>query len=40
MGEEVWNEVLFAFYVLEREIIFSKLVFETEQLLVKEQLVF
>ena len=40
MCEEVWNEVLVNFYMLNSEIIFSKLVFETEQLLVREQLVF
>ena len=40
MCEEVWNEVLVNFYMLNSEIIFSKPVFETEQLLVREQLVF
>ena len=40
MCEEVWNDVLVAFYMLNSEIIFSKPGFETEQLLVREQLVF
>ena len=29
-GKEAWNEVLVAFYVLNNEIVFSKLGFETE----------
>ena len=38
--EEVWNEVLVAFDVLNSEVILSKLGFEIEQLPVREQLVF
>ena len=38
--KEVQDEVLFAFYVLHSKIIFSKPVFEAEQLFVREQLIF
>ena len=38
--KKVWDEVLFAFYVLDSKIIFSKPIFEAEQLLVREQLIF
>ena len=37
---EVWDEVLFAFYVWDSKIIFSKSIFEAEQLFVREKLIF